>query len=209
MSWWQLDQLEFALPEPSWRERAADAEFAAFNSKSLSVTWSECIAVGFQRTDVVLVRMKHRPTIARVRSGWPLLGSEAIAYVDLDRLDQPLFWNRPGGYLVHGGVLWPKATGTLLPGESLVNGPVVMNAGKWYCDQRLIPLCPIWPGFAINTLFYAGVLWMLCCGPFALRRMIRRRRGRCPQCGYPIGQSPVCTECGAPHSVVPAKAGTQ
>jgi len=60
--------------------------------------------------------------------------------------------------------------------------------------------------FAINTLFYAGVLWVLCCGPFALRRMIRRRRGRCPNCSYPIGQSPVCTECGAPHAAVTPKA---
>jgi len=64
-----------------------------------------------------------------------------------------------------------------------------------------IPLRPLWPGFAVNTLFYAGVLWVLFCGPFALRRMIRRRRGQCPHCAYPIGQSPVCTECGAPHDL--------
>ena len=60
----------------------------------------------------------------------------------------------------------------------------------------LVPRTLLWPGFAVNTLFYAGVLWVLFCGPFALRRMIRRRRGRCPACNYPIGQSPVCTECG-------------
>ena len=53
------------------------------------------------------------------------------------------------------------------------------------------------PAFAINTVFYAGVLWVLCCGPFALRRMIRRRRGQCAQCAYPIGQNERCTECGA------------
>ena len=62
---------------------------------------------------------------------------------------------------------------------------------------RAMPLEPIFPGFAINTLFYTGVLWVLFCGPFALRRMIRRQRGRCAQCAYPIGRSPVCTECGA------------
>jgi hypothetical protein len=67
-----------------------------------------------------------------------------------------------------------------------------------------LPYALVWPGFAINTLFYAGVLWVLLCGPFALRRMIRRRRGLCAQCAYPIGQSPVCTECGAPHAVGPA-----
>jgi hypothetical protein len=65
----------------------------------------------------------------------------------------------------------------------------------------VLPLRPVWPGFAINTLFYAGVLWVLWATPFALRRMIRRRRGQCPACAYPIGQSPVCTECGA--AVIP------
>jgi hypothetical protein len=71
----------------------------------------------------------------------------------------------------------------------------------------VIPTRPIWPGFAVNTVFYAGVLWVLWATPFALRRMIRRRRGHCAACNYPIGQSPVCTECGA--SVMPAKAGIQ
>ncbi len=44
---------------------------------------------------------------------------------------------------------------------------------------RVLPLIPIWPGFAINTVFYAIVLWLLIPGPFALRRLIRRRRGLC------------------------------
>jgi len=74
-------------------------------------------------------------------------------------------------------------------------------------SATILPLRPIWPGFAINTLFYAGMLWMLCCGPFALRRMIRRRRGQCAQCAYPIGTSEICTECGTPHAVKPTQAG--
>ena len=63
---------------------------------------------------------------------------------------------------------------------------------------RAIPLRPIWLGFAVNTLFYAAVLWLLIPGPFALRRFIRRRRGLCPGCGYPAGGSEVCSECGKP-----------
>jgi hypothetical protein len=55
---------------------------------------------------------------------------------------------------------------------------------------------PIWPGFAFNTIFYAAILWLLFFAPGALRRTIRRRRGLCPACAYPIGTSPVCTECG-------------
>ncbi len=59
-----------------------------------------------------------------------------------------------------------------------------------------LPLQPIWPGFAINTLFYAAVLWLLIPGPFALRRFIRVKRGLCPACAYRIGESAVCSECG-------------
>ncbi len=55
---------------------------------------------------------------------------------------------------------------------------------------------PLWPGFAINTLFYATLLWLLIPGPFALRRFIRRKRAQCPACGYPAGESAVCSECG-------------
>ncbi len=63
---------------------------------------------------------------------------------------------------------------------------------------RAVPLRPIWPGFAGNTLFYAAILWLLIPGPFALRRLIRRRRGLCPACGYDLrhGEHEACPECG-------------
>ncbi len=51
-------------------------------------------------------------------------------------------------------------------------------------------------GFTINTLFYAAIFWLLIPGPFALRRFQRVRRGLCPKCAYPMGESSVCTECG-------------
>jgi hypothetical protein len=59
------------------------------------------------------------------------------------------------------------------------------------------PILPIWPGFAINTFFYAAILWLLFAFPFALRRWRRVRRGLCATCSYPVGASDVCTECGA------------
>jgi len=63
------------------------------------------------------------------------------------------------------------------------------------CD--FLPLQPLFPGFAINTVFYSGGLFALCFGFEQGRRIIRLRRGRCPKCAYPMGQSAVCTECGA------------
>ncbi len=69
----------------------------------------------------------------------------------------------------------------------------------------VLPVVPIWPGFAINTVFYAGILWLLFAGPFALRRRSRRRRGLCVKCGYDLRgagstggpDSVTCPECGA------------
>ena len=66
-----------------------------------------------------------------------------------------------------------------------------------------VPLCPIWPGFAINTIFYAAILWLLFAAPGFVRGRIRRHRHQCPSCGYPIGASPVCTECGRALPVMP------
>ncbi len=47
-----------------------------------------------------------------------------------------------------------------------------------------------------NTIFYATLLWLLIPGPFLLRRYIRVKRGLCPKCAYPMGESAVCSECG-------------
>lgn len=62
---------------------------------------------------------------------------------------------------------------------------------------RALPYRPMWAGLIVNTLFYAVALGLLFVIPNALRRRLRRRRGQCEACGYPIGTSPVCTECGA------------
>ncbi len=68
-------------------------------------------------------------------------------------------------------------------------------------QSRLLPLHPIWEGLAINTIFYAAILWM----PFApfvsrshIRRSLRRRLGLCITCGYDLRGDffAGCPECG-------------
>jgi len=53
-------------------------------------------------------------------------------------------------------------------------------------------------GFAINTVFYGALLWMLWLSPFVVRRVIRRKRGHCIKCGYDLRGdfSTGCPECG-------------
>ena len=87
-----------------------------------------------------------------------------------------------------------------------VRGDVGMHPRHWYVGAlggptkhgrfATLPLIPVWPGFVLNTLFYATLLWLLIPGPFVLRRFIRVRRGLCPACAYPRGESNVCSECG-------------
>ena len=66
-------------------------------------------------------------------------------------------------------------------------------------EPKLLPLDPVWPGFAINIISYAVTLWLLALGPFTTRRMIRRKRGHCIRCGYDLrgAEHEVCPECGA------------
>jgi len=64
-----------------------------------------------------------------------------------------------------------------------------------------IPARAVWPGFAVNTLFYAvvfAILWIAVRAGyvFVFRYWSRGRRGLCPRCAYPMGGSDKCSECG-------------
>jgi hypothetical protein len=83
----------------------------------------------------------------------------------------------------------PDAVITVLEGIELT--PWTPAAVGWP-EPRILPTALIWPGFAVNTIFYATLLWL----PFVLRRFVRVRRGLCPACAYPRGESDVCSECG-------------
>ena len=105
--------------------------------------------------------------------------------------------------------LWLELAGPVSPLE--VRGGLAtskLRKATWMSTSRpvrryghsfpvALPLRPLWPGFAVNTLFYAAVLWLLGYSVFATRRFIRMKRGRCVKCGYPRGESGVCSECGA------------
>jgi hypothetical protein len=97
---------------------------------------------------------------------------------------------------------YPEGIAVGWPLPALVNEPashagVVGSMTILPASRIELPRQPVWPGFAINTLFYAGILYLLFAVPFTIRRHRRVRRGLCPKCAYPVGTSEVCTECGA------------
>jgi hypothetical protein len=65
---------------------------------------------------------------------------------------------------------------------------------------RPIPFHPIWPGLLIDTLFYTAIWFGVFFAPGMAKRAIRgrRKRGRCPRCGYDLrgNLSAGCSECG-------------
>ena len=65
-------------------------------------------------------------------------------------------------------------------------------------ETLIIPFRPLWFGFTVNTLCYGAILWLLVFITFVLHRILRVRRGLCPTCAYPSGESAVCSECGKP-----------
>jgi hypothetical protein len=67
-------------------------------------------------------------------------------------------------------------------------------------------MTPLWPGFAMNTICYAVLLWLLWITPGKIRHyvIIRRRirEHRCPACAFIIAAGTcangLCSECGEP-----------
>ncbi|MCH7848432.1 MAG: hypothetical protein IIB99_11610 [Planctomycetes bacterium] len=125
-----------------------------------------------------------RPIIECAR-GWPCL---ALA----NRID--LQWNpttrkysitKVGSGIPIETHHWPPQK----PGRDWYTGPIPQRAVLRYR--------PIWPGFVINTIFYAAIL-CLPFAPFQLRRYVRVKRALCIKCGYDLrgNSGGGCPECG-------------
>jgi hypothetical protein len=112
------------------------------------------------------------------------------------------------------GLPFRCATGNVWRESHESNSPISVPFTRfqyWYDGMSVwhttkpFPIRPVWPGFAINTIFYAAVLWVLLAFPGAVRRFVRRRRGRCTRCGYDLrgqvaddNRQILCPECGTP-----------
>ena len=142
---------------------------------------------------------------------WPIVaeserrfGLQRVAAYDADdryggdpsKLPLPQYRRPPFLIWVNAG--WPLHA---LNAQYGVNGRANMrttSASFVQLASRRFPVRPLWPGFAINTVFYGGVLWLLFAVPFVLRRWRRIRRGLCPKCAYDLRgtASVACPGCG-------------
>ena len=123
------------------------------------------------------------------RYGLPCLAVQSIVYGYADR----------GGWVGGWDLPWK---------QKLLRGYPTQRLPQWVraSPHDRLAIVPLWPGFAINTIFYAAALWLVfCAAPGFVRRRIGRRRGRCLHCGYDLrgqrpgaeaGASRKCPECG-------------
>ena len=116
--------------------------------------------------------------------GWP----EEYGEIGINR------WIFASGWPLRAleGVLWTNADRK----RTVTAEAILEVTGRGGAPARL-PLRPLWPGFLVDSIAGGAALWLLVHTPLGVRRLGRRRRNRCPGCGYPVGSSPVYTECGA------------
>ena len=147
-----------------------------------------CLLVVRGRGEAVLSFPAGEP---RAEPDPPAWAASAVWHVgDHAVLAAAVAWGWPRRALWYDICIWNDVLNT-----SGLRAPMPGSPG---CDLHRdgLRVHPIWSGFVINTIFYAAVLWLLIPGPFVLRRFIRRLRELCPGCGYPMGESDVCSECG-------------
>lgn len=114
-----------------------------------------------------------------VEVGWPAPALGSTVILDSSQAIEPKVEAVLGGILVYEGD-HPRGL-------------------RWFTT---IPVRPVWPGFVINTAFYAALASI----PFLIIRLRRlrrcagrERRGECIWCRYDISGLDRCPECGGPR----------
>ena len=172
---WEDGQRKYASLYPAW----IDAETNA--SRSHAPFWSQAwLRTRPQCPPGTWASPGHQSALNEFAAGWPM---RALC-CDCDEPSQD-----PTTKLA---VYPPSRGGFTLPCHVIKDGATVFL-------PRALPYRPLLLGFATDTTIFAA-LWMLVLLRPAAIRAHRRRKNRCPSCGYdrrglPSAQTP-CPECG-------------
>ena len=179
-------------------------------------TWTSLYSVRRFRASGMGISESHQSSAASLLPTWSNLGEPNQAYFYFDASSE-----REDRY--NFGFGWPTrafwceyartSNDAFVPmGLAVIREAHIDPNTLWEFPVGF-PLRPIWPGFVIDTLFYAAIWFGVFFGFASAKRFIRIKRGRCPRCGYDLrgqrlatSQEPPansqirCPECGRNHS---------
>lgn len=201
-----------------WTSRAGHSYFTPRNGTNSSVTIEQRCAVGAVIRNVIASDSDDYTFLAEW-SKFPLpVTMGPLEVLTREHVDDT--WGAARRALIHGEsrfVVTEAAFGWPLPAVrwwtdrmSGQTGGAALRHNRsdepWTEDYLILPTIPIWRGFLLNSFLFACAWWLLFLIPLTTRRVLRRRRGGCPACGYDLSGQPACPECGwnqqpqAPHS---------
>lgn len=172
------------LTTASYRRQRFEKEerFPLLNEAGL---WIDRVLSGGEH-DVVVIKV-DKPTkylLHLHRAGWPFRSMEGCEYFGpkLSKSQINFQWAIPFDSDAKETQIVISSTGSVQEIKPI----------------NVLPLRPVWPGFAINTGLYAIALLALYCLWWLLRRSYRLLIGRCLRCGYDLRGNPNsgCSECG-------------
>jgi hypothetical protein len=195
-----LEELGWRSPEQAGDRGAWRYEVFAQGVRYTGATYIWFDQFGRRQASQEVTYYGHVPLAIlalQVEAGWPTTSLYGVT-LDKSALGQPSF---------HTGVEYLSGLSYIDEAKSIGCLRSSLFDRLPTSTGRFVPLLPIFPGFAINTVFYATILWLLFFAPFTLRRWRRIRRGLCVKCAYDLrgrppapgddSSSTVCPECGA------------
>jgi hypothetical protein len=85
--------------------------------------------------------------------------------------------------------------------QLIYGGLAVEGSFAGMLPVAIVPILPWWPGFVLNTLFWAISLAWITSTLRKARCFTRLERGQCVKCKYQMGVLPACPECGYPSPI--------
>ena len=160
----------------SWTLNLVGSEIDAAPNRSARACFEQAIA----RTYSDGIPPPYHPPAPPIRAwrfyeaGWPCTA----------------FWGWVRRDITHAGTQEQRSGLVTLPRLRSLSGQVTTVD---------VPYRPLWGGLLVDTGLF-GACWLaMIATPGAVRRLVRRRRGRCPACGYDrtgLEAQVACPECG-------------
>ncbi len=100
----------------------------------------------------------------------------------------------------------PAGPGKLVANSGLIEPPGFLRPASvpLHSSPRRLPVRPILPGFLLNTIVAAAIVFLVFFSWREVRRLRRGHAGRCVACGYDLaGNTGFCPECGRGRTLSP------